>query len=291
VSDLVTIEDASIKAIERELVRLRDSIGEDGPRQRTRVMNHVAWVPERWADAALETLAGLEHRHPSRGILLFPRPDDERDAIDAAVDVRCFARGKEAPICSEVIELHLRGARAAAPASVVEPLLTADLPDFLRWRGDLPFGAPELEQLLGVVERLVVDSREWRDPEAAFARLPELFERVIVSDIAWARTEPWREAVARLWPAIAEAAAVRVAGPRAEALLLRGWLSGCLSREFELEHEPAGEIELVEVGGEAAVPGRIAQKSASDLLSDQLDIFSRDPMYEEAVRSFSRVPI
>jgi len=47
----------------------------------------------------------------------------------------------------------------------------------------------------------------------------------------------------------------------------------------------------VEVGGEAAVPSRIAQKSASDLLSDQLDIFSRDPMYEEAVRSFSRVPI
>jgi glucose-6-phosphate dehydrogenase assembly protein OpcA len=291
VSDLVTIEDASIKAIERALVGLRDSIGEDGPRQRTRVMNHVAWVPERWADAALETLAGLEHRHPSRGILLFPRPDDERDTIDAAVDVRCFARGKEAPICSEVIELHLRGARAAAPASVVEPLLTADLPDFLRWRGDLPFGAPELEQLLGVVERLVVDSREWRDPDAAFTRLAELFERVIVSDIAWARTEPWREAVARLWPAIAEAVAVRVAGPRAEALLLRGWLSGRLSREFELEHEPAGEIELVEVGGEAAVPSRIAQKSASDLLSDQLDIFSRDPMYEEAVRSFSRVPI
>jgi hypothetical protein len=290
-SGLVMIEDATIKEIERELMGLRDAMGDEGPRQRTRVMNHVAWVPERWAEAALETLAGLEHRHPSRGILLFPRPDDDRDAIDAAVDLRCFARGKEGPICSEVIELHLRGARAAAPASVVEPLLTADLPDFLRWRGDLPFGESELEQLVGVVERLVVDSREWRDPEAAFARLPELFERVMVSDIAWARTEAWREALARLWPGIRDASGLRVAGPRAEALLLKGWLSARLERDFELDHEPAGEVELAEVEGEAAVPRRIEPKSASDLLSDQLDIFSRDPIYEEAVRSFSRVPI
>jgi glucose-6-phosphate dehydrogenase assembly protein OpcA len=291
VSGLAMLEDTSIKNIERELMRLRDAMGAEGPRQRTRVMNHVAWVPERWAEAALETLAGLEHRHPSRGILVFPKPDDERDAIDAAVDLRCFARGKQGPICSEVIELHLRGATATAPASVVEPLLTADLPDFLRWRGEVPFGESELEQLVRIVDRLVVDSREWRDPEAGFARLPELFERVIVSDIAWARTERWREAVARLWPGISDAERIRVAGPRAEALLLQGWLGARLGREIGLEHEPAGEIELVEVDGEATEPGRIEPKSASDLLSDQLDLFWRDTIYEEAVRSFSRVPI
>jgi glucose-6-phosphate dehydrogenase assembly protein OpcA len=190
-----------------------------------------------------------------------------------------------------VIQLHLRGARVAAPASVVEPLLTADLTDFLRWRGDLPFGDPELEQLVAIVDRLIVDSREWRDPDAAFARLPELFERVIMSDIAWRRTEPWREGIARLWPQIADASRVRVAGPRAEALLLTGWLRGRLGRDFELEHDPAGEVELVEVDGDAAAPGRTEPKSPSDLLSDELDIFWRDPIYEEAVRRFSRVAI
>jgi glucose-6-phosphate dehydrogenase assembly protein OpcA len=223
--------------------------------------------------------------------VLYPRPDDDEDAIEAEVDLRCFASGQRGTICAEVIELHLRGARAAAAASIVEPLLTADLTDFLRWRGDPPFGEPELDQLVAVVDRLVVDSREWREePDSAFERIPELFERVTVSDIAWARTEPWREAVARLWPGVRDASSVRVAGPRAEALLLTGWLSGRLGRGFALEHEPAGEIELVAVDGEEAVPGRVERKSPSDLLSDQLDIFWRDPIYEEAVRSFSRVP-
>jgi len=285
------IEDASIRQIERELIRLRGAMSDsDVPRQRTSVMNHVAWVPERWAEAAAQTLAGLEERHPSRVILLFPRPDDARDALDAEVELRCFRRGKERSVCSEVIQIYLCGKRARAPASVVEPLFAADLPDFLRWRGDLPFGQPELEQLVDVVDRLVVDSREWRDPEETFARLPELFERVGASDIAWARTEPWRETIALMWPGVADATALRVAGPKAEALLLAGWLGSRLARDVELEHEPAGEIELVEVDDETVPPPRLPPKSASDLLSDQLDIFERDRVYEEAVRSFSRVP-
>ena len=262
-----------------------------GPNQRTSVMNHIAWVPERWVDAATRTLAGLQERHPSRAVLLFPRPHDPRDALDAEVDLRCFARGKGASICFEVIELHLCGGRAAAPASVVAPLLLADLPDFLRWRGPLPFGEPELEQLVDLADRLIVDSIEWPDPEDAFSLLPELFDRTAVSDIAWARGEAWREAIARLWPGVADATTLRVAGPTGDALLLVGWLGSRLGRELELLHEPAGEVELVEVDGRPVEPFRLEPKSPSDLLSDQLDVFSRDRIYEEAVRSFSSVRI
>ena len=285
---VLALEDTSVGAIEREIGRLRAEAAEDGAsNQRTSVMNHIAWVPERWEDQATQTLAGLEERHPSRAILLFPRPDDERDAIDASVDLRCYARGKGDCVCFEVVELRLRGRRASAPASIVEPLLQADLPDFLRWRGDVPFGARELEQLTDVAERLIVDSAEWREPAQGYARLPELFERSTVSDIAWARTEPWREAVAAMWPGVAEASVVRIAAPEADALLLAAWLRTRLRRDVALEHDPAGEIELVEVDGEAARPINAEPKSSSDLLSDQLDVFSRDRIYEEAVRSFS----
>jgi glucose-6-phosphate dehydrogenase assembly protein OpcA len=248
----------------------------------------MAWVPERWVEAATETLAGLAERHPSRTILLVPRPDEERDALEAEVDYRCFVRGGEdREVCTEVISLQLCGKRATVPASVVTPLLVSDLPVFLRWRGTLPYGAPELEQLVGVADRLVVDSREWTEPQAALRRLPELFDAVAVSDIAWARTRAWREAVAALWPEVANATTVRVAGPEVDALLLAGWLRGRLRRDVRLEREPAGEVELVAVDGREARPLRIQARTPSDLLSDQLDVFGRDPIYEEAVRTFS----
>jgi glucose-6-phosphate dehydrogenase assembly protein OpcA len=280
----------TIREVERELARLRDASTEPGqpPRLRTSVMTHIAWVPERWAEAATGTLAGLAERHPSRTILLFPRPDDPQDRLDGDVDLRCFVRGgEEHEVCSEVIVLRLCGRRASAPASVVTPLLVSDLPVFLRWRGPLPFGSDELEGLTGVADRLVVDSSEWPDPRNGLARLPGLFERTAVSDIAWARLDRWRRGTAALWPGIAEASRLRVAGPESDALLLVSWLCARLRRALELEHEPAGEIELVEVDGRAAAPSRAEPKTASDLLSDQLENFGRDRIYEEAVRNFA----
>lgn len=283
----------SIREIERELGQLRDaSTGPDAaPLLRTSVMTHIAWVPKRWAEQAKGTLSGLAERHPSRTILLFPAPDEPEDELQGEVDFRCFVRGgHEKEVCSEVISIRLCGKRAAAPASVVTPLLVSDLPAFLRWRGPLPFGGEELEQMVGVVDRLVVDSREWTDVRGDLARLPALFDRVVVSDIAWARTLLWRAAVADLWPDVAEAEVIRVAGPEPEALLLQSWLSARLGRDVRLEHEPAGEVELVAVDGREAQPVRVEPKTPSDLLSDELEVFGRDRVYEEAVRSFSPDP-
>lgn len=288
------MENVTIRDIERELRNLRELMGEPHghPSLRASAMTHIAWVPERWERAALETLGGLAERHPSRGILLFPRPDEPRDALDAEVDIRCFRNeGLGREVCAEVIAIRLNGPRAQAPASVVLPLLISDLPVFLRWRGDLPFGGQPLEQLLGVVDRLIVDSGEWEDPEQGLARLPAIVGGVALSDIAWARTQPWREGVAGLWPDVADATVLRVVGPEAEALLLARWLSARLRRQIELRREPAEEIELVEVDGRPARLARREARSASDLLSAELDVFGRDPIYEEALCSFSPAPI
>jgi glucose-6-phosphate dehydrogenase assembly protein OpcA len=286
------VEDVTLSEVERQLGDLRAASAAPGelPKLRTSVMTHMAWVPERWVEAATETLAGLAERHPSRTILLFPRPNDDRDALDAEVDLRCFLRGgEEQEVCSEVISIRLCGKRASAPASVVQPLLVPDLPVFLRWRGECPWGAAELEELLDVTDRLVVDSSEWPDVEWGYARLAEVLESVVVSDIAWARTERWRRAIAALWPGVADAEDVHVAGPYAEAALLARWMTCRLKRQVELRHDPAGEIELVEVDGHQAIPGRFERMSSSDLLSNQLEIFGRDRPYEETIRSFSSV--
>ena len=285
ISDDWTGEDVTIAQLERELARLRyESADEDGqPNLRTSVMTHIAWVPPQWQNAAEETLAGMAERHPSRTLLLVPHPEQE-DGLDATVSIRCFPVGDRA-ICGEVVELFLRGNRAAAPASIVLPLLISDLPVFCRWRGQPPFGATELAQLVGIADRLIVDSTEWPDLPAAYAKLAELFDHVAVSDIAWDRTERWRGLLASLWPDIAGVKRVRVQGTTAQAHLLRGWLVSRLGHDVEVEVEERERLEGIDLDGEPAPFPPGAPPNPSDVLSAELDRFARDRIYEAAVRA------
>jgi glucose-6-phosphate dehydrogenase assembly protein OpcA len=277
----------TVREVQAELGRLLDATDEEtlGAALRTSVMTHVGWVPGPWRDAAETTLAGLGERHPSRTILLFPEPDAAGDGLEAEVALRRFDEGRGPAVCSEVVSIRLLGRVASRPASVVVPLLRSDLPVFVRWRGSLPHGAPELDELVAVADRLVVDGREWPDPAAGYAALPALFDAVAVSDVVWARLEGWRRAVAALWPDVADAGRLRVRGPEADALLLVGWLSARLRRTVVLERESAEETELVDVDGQEARPDRHDRPTPSDLLSAELEIFGRDPIFEEAVWS------
>ena len=132
---------------------------------------------------------------------------------------------------------------------------------------------------MDIVDRLIVDSSEW--DELRYEELGGLFGRTAVSDIAWARTDEWRRELADRWPAIREpgdpdprpacggGAAARVAerAPRPGA-------SGRSTRPGRSAVRLGGE-ELPAPRGDAATP--------SDLLSAELDNFSRDRIYEAAV--------
>ena len=273
----------SVAAIERELAAVRSG-EETGSGQRTSVMTHIAWVPEEWVEAAEDVLKGLAERHPSRTIVLFPRPESD-DGLDASVEVDCFRAGEGRQVCTETIRLRLGGNRAQAPASIVEPLLLPDLPVFLRWRGLPPFGARPFEQLVDTVDRLIVDSTEWPGLPSPYAQLAEIFDRVAVSDIAWARTSRWRPQLASLWPGIANVRRIKVHGTEAQAQLLAGWLRSRLKREIELEHREANRLVGVDVDGEPAPFPPGDPPDPADLLSDELEQFTRDRAYEEAVRA------
>ena len=279
-------EDVTVSEIERQLPNLRAAASrpEDPPNLRTSVMTHIAWVPPDWLEQARATLAGMAERHPSRTLLLVPYADDPADRIDAHAYLQTFRlREMQRSVSTEVVELHLRGATAAVPASVVEPLLVTDLPAFLRWRGRPPWGAPEFEQLVTVADRLIVDSTEWRDLPADYRYLAAVFPRIAVSDIAWARTGRWRSLLASLWPGIAEIETIRVRGTAAQAHLLAGWLRSRMGREIAMEHVPAERLEGIDLDGEPTPFPAGNPPSASDLLSDELERYSRDPVYEAAV--------
>ncbi len=278
-------EDVCLADVDTALARLRAQAAADAPSMRTSVMTHIAWVPEPWVEQARAALEGMAERHPSRTILLFPEPDAADNRIDARAEVeRWEVPDTDRGLVTEVVELTLRGARAKAPASIVEPLLVSDLPVFLRWRGEPPWGAPELEQLVGVTDRLIVDSTEWEDLPDPYRRLAELFPRCAASDIAWARTSRWREHLATLWPGIAEVGTVRVRGTAAQAWLLCGWLRSRLGRDdIALEHDQADRLEGVALDGEAVPLPPGEPPAPSDVLSDELERYTRDPIYEAAV--------
>jgi glucose-6-phosphate dehydrogenase assembly protein OpcA len=274
----------SVDEIERYLEELRE--GEE-PTQRTSVLTHMAWLPPEWAEAAERVLEGLGARIPSRTLMLHPDPGSRENRVDAAIEHECFP-GSGYDVCAEVVHLWLHGKTAKAPASVVVPLQIPDLPVFLRWRGRPPFGKTELEQLVGVSDRLIVDSAEWssgRGLSLSLKRLADLFDRIAVSDLAWARTVRWRAGIADAWPGIRQARTLFVAGPRAEALLLRGWLRSRLRVDLRLRHEEARSLERVEVDGASIDPPHLPAESPSDLLSDQLEQYGRDRVFEAAVRA------
>ena len=280
----------SVRDLERAISELRSAPDSDTPYQRTSVMTHLAWVPGEWVEAAEDALAGLAERHPSRTIVLFPQPD-EGDGVEGSVEVDSFSVGNRRQVCTETIRIRLKGGRATVPASVVQPLLLPDLPVFLRWRGLPPFGEPPFEILLAVIDRLIVDSTEWPDLPTPYGPFAELFDRVVVSDIAWARTSRWRQQLASLWPEIAAVNRVRVEGTAAQAHLLAGWLRSRLRRSIELEHQPSDRLVGVELDGEPAPFPPGAPPEPADLLSDELDRFGRDRIYEEAVHAASSLAL
>jgi glucose-6-phosphate dehydrogenase assembly protein OpcA len=275
-----TLTNTTISEVERALAEER----QEGT-MRTSVMTHLVWAPPKWLKAAETTLAGLSERHPSRTVLLTPAPR-RKDGIDAIVDVREFSmEGSSRSIASEVIELMLKGPRAKAPASIVVPLLISDLPVFCRWRGEPPWESAELDQLVDVVDRLVVESSEWTGLPGSYDRLAELFDRAAVSDIAWSRTLPWRARLAALWPDIRLVGSIEVTGPFSDALLLVGWLRSRLRKHVELEHRPGKTVRRIALDGTKIDPPDLEAWTPSVYLSEQLDIFDRDPIYEAAVRA------
>ena len=192
-------------------------------------------------------------------------------------------------ISSEVIELWLCGERCIDPASIVAPLLMADLPVFMRWRGRPPFVGDAFERVLGVVDRLIVNATEWPDVPEGYEDLARCFDHAACSDIAWRRTEPWRIGIAALWPDVAETNELRVRGPRPEAFLLAGWLRTRLGRPVELVVDDADRLESVSLDGSAVAPPESEPPTPSDLLSAELEVLNRDWIFEQAALAAARL--
>ena len=81
-------------------------------------------------------------------------------------------------------------------ASIASPLLVPDLPDFLWWSADCADGGILFRELIGICDRLIVDSAASLHPASALQTMTNLVhasgQRAPLSDFAWTRLAPWR---------------------------------------------------------------------------------------------------
>ncbi len=201
----------NVGALERELARLRRAVGAQAREQghtvaRAAVLNIVVYAErEIHARRAARSIGRLSLRHPSRAIVVWG--DRDHEGAGQSVELRCDVPsvGDHTQVCYEQILVRMRGGDDARVRSVVIPLLVPDLPVFLWWT-DSPPVARHFDDLLGLADRLVVDSADFARPGVTLPRLARLVtgsarQRFSITDLNWTRLTPWRELVAQFFDA------------------------------------------------------------------------------------------
>jgi glucose-6-phosphate dehydrogenase assembly protein OpcA len=215
--------------------------GDDRGSVRATTLNLVVYAPTP-EDVAFtqRTLERIGGSHPLRAIVA----GAGSDGVRASVSTSCWLGAGMQQVCSEQIFLT---ARASALPSAVLSLLVTDLPTYVWWLGPIPADMALLTAFGRHSTSTIVDSNvSSLEGVAAVGRL-----QPAVTDLAWLRLEPWREAIASLFdpPPAAEALgglhAVDVQGPVNEARLLAGWLGSRLARDVALAHHDRAHVERV----------------------------------------------
>lgn len=257
-----------VSALERELARLRRSMGARAKEQgvavaRASVLNLVVFATrEIHARRAAATIDRLATRHPSRAIVVVT--DRAREGRTAELEMHCQlpAPSDDQHVSYEQILIRARGDADRQLASAVIPLLLPDLPVFLWWTETPPLDAPYFDELLSLADRLIVDSADFARPDHTLSRLHAVARaghgRYGLTDFNWTRITPWRELTSQFFdvPAwrpfldgitgIRVGFAVEADGREihpSQALLFIGWLAsrlGWLARESLAPSEAGG---------------------------------------------------
>lgn len=193
-------------------------------------------------------LSSLASDHAFRALLVQADPAAAKSGVHAWITAHCHLResGGVKEICSEQITFRLDGPAAGRLANIVFSHLDSDLPLCFWWQGTL-HEEPD-PQLWTRVDRLIVDSSSWTDPEPQFELLAEIETMsaglCAVCDLTWTRLFHLRYAVAQIfdWPSARERLArlqkvsVRQGrGQRIAALELLGWLASRLGWNVDCE--------------------------------------------------------
>ncbi len=152
------------------------------------------------ADRVRRTIAALSDIYPSRATVLIADPAQDTGTapgMDVQVDLleQPASRGRPA-IVFECVTVDVSTENERQLASIASPLLVPDLPDFLWWSADTADGGSLFSELVGISDRLIVDSAASHHAAGAMQTLLRFAcspgDHAALSDFAWARLNPWR---------------------------------------------------------------------------------------------------
>lgn len=275
-------DDVTVGQVEKALSELRRH--EQRAAVRTSVLTLVAVVDDAVSGHnALEVVAELGARHPSRTLVLVLDQHSAENGLDAEASVQLVEREGRA-VCFEELLLRVRGRTRHHLDSVVEPFALPDLP-LVVW---LPSRLPNPgDPLLTLSDRVMVDSRavagagSAADTPTVLPRIAALTRRVPVTDLSWTRLSPWRSLLAGLFegpvyrPFLREIEKVEVAGNYGPRHLLGGWLLKRLSlpaSRIELQPAEHASIRVTAVHRDRTGVFTVARPGAARVIHASVDI-------------------
>jgi len=240
-----------------------------GGLMRATTLNLVA-VARNDRDAHLigDTVARLRDYLPSRTIILVIRQpqdtdDDESSGFNVRVELLEQQTSKEDPsLRFESITISVDAREVGRLASLVSPLLMPELPSYLWWPSGDYQRSPLFQDLVGIVDRLIVDSAQLGSDVRGVTALRELVDveagTAIIGDFTWLRLGSWRHLVAQFFdpedmqPLLGDVDQVTIAyadmrsdgsSGFASALLMAGWLASRLGWQVvdPLERQKSGD--------------------------------------------------
>jgi len=143
----------------------------------------------------------ITREHACRVILMDVDRRQEDASIRAWVTAHCHLSHGKKSVCSEQIAFQLTGSSRGRVRHTLFSHLHSDLPLVLWWQGEL--GQSFDESFYSRIDRLIIDSGEWADPKAQFAKIEAALDangsNLVVQDLSWTRTFHCRLAIAAMF--------------------------------------------------------------------------------------------
>lgn len=292
-------KDVSVADIEQELNKVWSATGESTA---ARAATFNLLVYESLDNSMLlpsDPVEAIATQNPCRVIDMRAKAEDPEGTIEAQVAAYCpINRDRSSLVCCEYITLQAPESAFMRMGSTVGSLLISDLPTYLWWNGDLDLNSPLFQQLTGLSDRTIVDSRDFVNPEEDLDEIHQLtVQGLHCGDLNWRRLSPWQELTAQAFDPADRRQALNFidhitldynAGNPCQAFLFLGWIAGRLGwqpleRIRTVEHDAylidriklAGSDQRVITAELAAVPLATEAAHAGDLIG--LRLTSSDP--------------